>query len=181
MVNWKYGLSFPMFICQDLILLCIQLILFVLLYHITMALLIVNGLFYFPNDFCVNHLDVPYWHHLVMVSCFVIKEDSLGGYLSFSGFAPDYANGKPCSDLWHQTCPCCAVQRQPAHTEQVGGCGTVFAFLWFSCEGKVEPFQVCFLLVGGNRKRQQCMMMPSPTSPLAPPLSALCVSIDFAT
>lgn len=49
-----------MFIHRDLTLLCVQLLLFVLLYHINMALLILNGLLYFPNDFCVNHLDVPY-------------------------------------------------------------------------------------------------------------------------
>lgn len=175
MVNWKYGLSFPMFIRQDLTLLCVQLLLFVLLYHINTALLILNGLLYFPNDFCVNHLDVPYWHHLVMVSCFVIKEDSLVGYLSLSMCL--------LLTMWManhiQTCgtkhaPCCAVQGQPAHGGQVGGCGTVFAFLWFSREGQVGPLQACFLLLGGIR-RQQCVMTPWPPSPLASPLSALCV------
>lgn len=49
-----------MFICQDLSLLCVQVLIFVLLYHINIALLILNGLLYFPNDFYVNHLDVPY-------------------------------------------------------------------------------------------------------------------------
>lgn len=177
MANWKYGLSFPVFICQDLSLLCVQVLIFVLLYHINIAL-ILNGLLYFPNDSCVNHLDVPYWHHLVMVSCFVIKEDSLVGYLSFSMcllLTIQVANHVQTCSTKHS--PCCAVQRQPEHREQVGGCGTVFACLWFSCEGKVGPFQVCFLLVGGNR-RQQHIMTLSPSSPLAPPLSALCVLTD---
>lgn len=182
MVNWKYELSFPMFIHQDRTSLCVQLLFFVLLYHINIELLFLNGLFYFPNDFCVKSFRCSILTPSCNVSCFVIKEDSLAGYLSFSVcflLTMQMAN-------YVQTCgpkraPCCAVRRQPAHTERVGGCGTVFAFLWFSCEGKVGPFQVCFLLVGGNRRRQQRIMVPSPPSPLAPPLSALCVLTDFAT
>lgn len=171
-----------MFIHQNLTLLCVQLLLFVLLYHINIALLILNGLFYSPSDFCVNHLDVPYWPHLVMVSCFVIEEESLVGYLSFSMclfLTMQMANHVETCDTKHA--PCCAVQRQPAHREQVGGCGTVFAFLWFICEGKVGPFQVYLLLVGGNRRRQQHIMTLVTPFPLAPPLSALCVLTDFAT
>lgn len=124
MVNWKYELSLPMFICQNLTLLCVQLLLFVLLYHINIALL--NGLFYFPSDFCVNHLDVPYWPHLVMVSCFVIKENSLVGYLSFSMcLLLTMQMENHVQTRGTKSAPCCALQRQPAHGEQVGGCGSV--------------------------------------------------------
>lgn len=171
-----------LFIHQNLTLLCVQFLLFVLLYHINIALLILNGLFYFPSDFCVNHLDVSYWPHLVMVSCFVIEEDSLVGYLSFSVCLLLTMQ----MEIRVQACgtkhaPCCAVQRQPAHGEQLRGCGTVFAFLWFSCEEKVGSFQVCFVLLEGNRRRQPHIMTASPPS-LWPHLYLhSCVLTDFAT
>lgn len=55
-----------------------------------------------------------------MVSCFVIEEDSLVGYLSFSMcllLTMQMANHVQTCSTKHA--PCCAVQRQPEHRERL--------------------------------------------------------------
>lgn len=110
-----------------------------------------------------------------MVSCLVIEEGSLVGYLSLSvclllrlwkwqtAFGP-VAPNVPLAGLLRGSVN--KGSRSIVTAERV-------AFLWFGREGQVGLLQVCLLLAGGSRRRQLCVAALSPPSPLPPPLSAL--------